>query len=208
MTALRRWGTAKALHGACAALVGSFALLHLANHLAALAGVEAHIAVMRAARSVYRQPLVEALLLGAFAFQIVSGLRLVVRTWHRPGLVARVQRFSGLCLAGFLAIHVSAVLLGRGAWQQDTNFYFAAAGLHVPPWAALFVPYYFGGVFSLFVHLGCALHHRAHRAALWAMASGGAALGAVIVLCLAGVLIPVEVPAAYRAKYLFGSPGS
>lgn len=35
----------------------------------------------------------------------------------------------------------------------DTNFYFAAAGFHVPPNQLLFGPYYFLAVLALFTHL-------------------------------------------------------
>ncbi len=115
-------------------VVVAFACVHIANHLAALVGVSSHIESMEAARSVYRLRAVETLLLLCVAFQVISGLWLVVAGWkQRHGLVSWVQAITGAYLAFFLLVHVSAVLHGRAILHLDTNFYFAAAGFHVPP---------------------------------------------------------------------------
>ena len=120
------------LHALSALLLALFALVHLANHLAGLAGVETHRAVMQALRTVYRQPVVEALLLAVVSFQAVSGLVLVARGWkQRRGRIAWLQAGSGLYLAFFLLNHVGAVLAGRGLLGLDTDFHFAAAGFHI-----------------------------------------------------------------------------
>lgn len=111
-----------------------YAMVHIANHLTGLAGIETHIAFMRAFRAVYRIPVVEAVLLGAVAFQIYSGLVFVIKGWrHRASFIPWLQAASGGYLAFFFLNHVGAVLFGRFVLNLDTNFYYAAAGVSVPP---------------------------------------------------------------------------
>jgi hypothetical protein len=198
------------LHASSAVLIAAFACLHIANHLAGLSGAAQHIAFMEIARSVYRFPMVELVLLSCVAFQIVSGLTFVVRGWNqRHGLMPWLQAVSGAYLSFFLVVHVGAVLFGRGGLNLDTNFYFAAAGFHVPPFQFFFAPYYFLAVTALFTHLGCAAYWHSQsrpRVARVLVAAIPVAVGALaslfIVLSLAGALFPVEVPAQYKATYV------
>jgi hypothetical protein len=187
------------LHRAAGAILAVFAAVHIANHLAALAGVDAHVRFMERARLVYRQPVVEAVLLTCVVLQAASGLRMV---WagraRRHGVLAWAQAASGAYVALFLAIHVGAVLAGR-AGGLDTNFYFAAAGLHVWPFVLFFAPYYFLAVAALFVHLGCALRR---GNAVVALSSGaGIVVAGVIVAALMGQVVPVEIPAQYLQTF-------
>lgn len=199
----------RALHRSSAMLIVVFVCLHLANHLASLGGVATHIAFMKVARTIYRQPVVEVLLLACVAFQVGSGLRLALRGWReRRGFVPWLQALSGTYLVLFLLVHVGAILFGRTVLDLDTNFYFSAAGFHVPPYQYLFAPYYFFGVLALFTHLGCAVYWQLHAASRAArvLAIGlpvlvGASVALLIVLSLAGMLQPVDVPAAYKATY-------
>ena len=112
----------------------------------------------------------------------------------------------GAYLAFFLLVHVGAILFGRTVPKLDTNFYFAAAGLHVTPNRFFFAPYYFLAVLALFTHLGCAAYWqfqaRSRCARILAIALpmlGGGIVSLLIVLSLAGMLQPVEVPAEYMA---------
>jgi succinate dehydrogenase/fumarate reductase cytochrome b subunit len=201
--------TLQKLHGLSALLIAAFVCVHIANHLAGLAGAATHIAFMEAARSVYRLGVIEWVLLGCVAFQIVGGLTLFVRDWkRRQGFIAWLQAVCGMLLALFLIVHVGAVLFGRGALNLDTNFYFAAAGFHVPPFQYFFAPYYFLGVAALFTHAACAAYWRSRnlprvaRILIVAMPSAiGVTLSMLIVLSLAGALFPVEIPAEYKATY-------
>ena len=188
--------------------VALFVLVHLANHLAALGGIEAHLRFMEEARRVYRQPIVEIALLLLVALQAGSGVRLLAAGWkRRRGGIAWMQALSGGYLALFLLIHVAAVLFGRAVLDLDTNVHFAAAGLQVWPYQLFFVPYYFLAVLALFTHLGCALARRAamapHRrlAALAVPMCVGGVLAAVLLAALMGELYPYEVPQAYAATY-------
>lgn len=201
------------LHRLGGALVALFALMHLGNHLLALAGQPAHQRMLEALRLVHRHPLVEPLLLLVLASQLVSG---AAGAWRvlRPGggvptlpPVVRLQALSGLVLGAFVLAHVVAVLIGRVVLRLDTNFHFAAAGLH-SPWVWFFAPYYFLGVAALGVHLACAVHrHRPaqptawRRGLPWLLGLGGGALGAWLVALMAGWVVPVDIPAAYLATY-------
>lgn len=201
--------TLRHLHRYSAVLLGLFLLAHLANHLAGLAGIDAHIALMERLRVVYRFPLIEALLLAAVGVQVASGITFLVRGWKkRRGAVYALQAVSGGYLAFFFLNHVGAVLVGRTVLDLDTNFHFAAAGMHVAPFHFFFMPYYFLAVLALFTHLGCFLYWRRLRAspagarqALALSMTTGAVLGLLIVLMLAGALYPVHIPAEYRTLY-------
>ena len=199
----------RVLHRSSAVLIGIFAVAHITNHLVSLLGVPSHIAFMDAARHVYRQPLVEVLLFLCVAFQVASGLRLLMRNWRqRRGLVAWLQALSGAYLAFFLVVHVGAIVYGRTVLHLDTNFYYAAAGLHVRPAEFFFAPYYFMAVLALFTHLACAAYRNLGGKAgkPFTRVVGlpmlvGSVVSLLIVLSLAGKLQPVEVPAKYKATY-------
>jgi succinate dehydrogenase/fumarate reductase cytochrome b subunit len=201
--------TLRKLHALSAVLIAVFACLHIVNHLVGLSGAAEHIAFMEAARSVYRFPAVELALLSCVAFQIGSGLTFVARGWsERHGFIPWLQAISGAYLSFFLIIHVGAVLFGRAALNLNTNFYFAAAGFHVAPFQFFFAPYYFFAVVALFTHLGCAAYWhsqsrpRVARVLVVALPSAvGTAAALLIVLSLAGVLFPVEVPVQYKATH-------
>ena len=208
MNALRR------LHRFSALAVGAYALVHLANHLAALLGVAHHIAFMDAVRQVTREPVVEALLLGAVIVQVGSGLRLA---WGRyrarrappPSSFARLQALSGLYLAFFLLVHVGSVMVGRTVLGLDTNFYFAAAGLQVAPYYLFFVPYYGLAVTALVLHLACAMRRLLPSGASPARGkrigqagiAGGIVLAVLIVAAFSGVFHPIALPPTYLATF-------
>lgn len=201
--------TLRQLHGLSALLAASYAGLHIANHLAGLAGIESHIEFMAAARAIYRWPPVEALLLSAVAFLIGSGLSFVVRGWRqRKGCLQWLQAGSGAYLLFFLLNHAREIFMARYVAPVDTNFYFAARGFALPPLQFFFAPYYFLAVLALFTHLGCALYWqvqaRSRRARILAVALptlAGGVVALLIVMSLAGVFYPVDLPPHYQAGY-------
>lgn len=196
------------VHRTSALLLVAFACAHIGNHLWALRGAAAHIELMDSLRLVYRQPLFEPLLLASVGVQCVSGWGLVVSGWRRrTGWLAWLQAASGAGLASFLLVHVASVLYGRSVLGLDTNFYFAAAGLHEGSRAWFFGPYYFLAVVALFIHLGCALAWRvkapsaqARRYVVGAAVLLGTAAAASIVASLAGMTEHVDIPASYKAR--------
>jgi succinate dehydrogenase/fumarate reductase cytochrome b subunit len=150
----------KRLHYVTGILLAVFVSAHLLNHLSSLYGPERHIALMQTLRSVYRHPVVETLLLGAVAVQIVSGWRLFRATRHTATtFFAKLQRWTGLYLAIFFLIHLSAVLGGRLVLHLDTNFYFGVAGLNTFPFNLFFVPYYGLAILSFFGQVA-AIHQK------------------------------------------------
>lgn len=201
--------TLRHLHRICAIPVAIFAIVHMANHLLSLRSISSHVAFMEAARLIYRQPVIEVVLLLAVAFQVISGVSLIIRRWRLPrGSIAWLQTGSGAYLAFFLCVHVGAVLFGRYGLKLDTNFYFAAAGFHVPPYEFFFFPYYFLAVLALFTHAGCGAYWRlastsrlARMLAIALPCTVGGVTAFLVCLSLAGMIQPVHVPPKYQATY-------
>lgn len=194
------------VHRLSALVVGLYSVPHVLSHLLALDSVERHLAAMTAMRQVYRNPLVEGLLLLAVLVQVVTGsLQLWAGRGQKVALFTRLQRWAGLILALFLGQHVSAVLYGRLLQGLDTNLYFAAAVVLKWPHSLYFAPYYVAGVVALFLHLGIALRpavarrfgrQRADQTA-WVVGGLGLAVGLAIVVALMGLLYPIELPTGY-----------
>ncbi|WP_303312678.1 hypothetical protein [Hymenobacter sp. BT730] len=192
----------KAGHRLSGLVLGVFIALHLGNHVLALHSIAWHQWGMTRLRLVYRQPVVETLLLAAVLWQIGSGLLLVCRGWPpATPFFERVQGYSGLYLALFLLIHVGAVLVGRYVWHVETDFYFAARGLNTAPWYWFFGPYYLLAVGAIFGHLAAA-HYRNRRnrdrapmEALLILVSGFV-LGLLLVLGFTNYFRGIPVPVA------------
>ncbi len=131
---------------------------HLINHFFGLAGRDAHIAVMKTLRHVYRAHFVEPLLLAGLLFLMVSG---VFMTWKYGSRATdrfrALQTASGVYLFFFLISHLNAVLIVARAYlhiDPDWNFATGApAGLIHDAWNIRLVPYYWLGVFFVLLHL-------------------------------------------------------
>jgi hypothetical protein len=191
-------------HRASAVLLAMFLAVHLLNHVVALWGVAAHIAVMEGARLVYRSPALEPLLLTAALVQIVTGVEQARAGWGaRRGFWQRTQVASGFYLAFFLANHTFWILVARLGYGLDSNFYLAAAFLTISPMPFLFAPYYILGVFALFAHLACAVHFRVRGRTGdrvgQAFLACGAVLAGVVVAAFMGAFYDIHLPPAYRA---------
>ena len=144
----------RAAHRLLGCIVALFVVMHLANHAALFWGAEQHLRVQELLRPIYRNPIIEPLLLLALAAQIVVGVRLLIRRGWPRRLWARVQVVSGAVLALFLVQHVSAALVTRLLKTEiDTNIYWAAAVVSRIEFALYFAPYYALGIFALFLHL-------------------------------------------------------
>jgi succinate dehydrogenase/fumarate reductase cytochrome b subunit len=190
----------QAAHRLSALPIGAFLVLHVANHLVGLMGQQEHIRFMRTIRPIYRNVVVEPALLLLLVWQVSSGLRLLLsRRRDADGIVAWLQIGSGAYLALFLVIHVSSVLVARYSLGLETDFGFAAAGLHSPASIWFFAPYYTGSVIALFTHIGCATSWALfadNRTAQIRLIMGAVALGAMggvlIALSLSGALYEVK----------------
>lgn len=148
------------LHYISGLTISLFVGLHLINHLISVLGAGSHIELMEVFRKVYRNPILESLLLLAVLTQIISGLRLwLFKRKNTQDFFEKLQLWTGLYLAFFLVIHVSAVMSGRFILHLDTNFYFGVAGLNTFPLSLFFMPYYGLAICSFFGHVA-AIHHQ------------------------------------------------
>jgi len=195
------------IHRLSGTIIFAFAVLHLGNHLASIGGIGQHQEIMATLRLCYRHWLGEGLLLGAVALQIGSGsalfypLRKAKNTF--PG---SVQRWTGLYLAFFLLIHVSAVLAGRLFLHLDTNFYFGAAGLNSFPANLFFIPYYSLAIVAFFGHFPAIFRPKNRQnwlglppanQAKWCLAIGGV-VALLIWYGFTNGFKGVEIPASYH----------
>ena len=151
----------KKVHYISGLTITIFVGLHIFNHGLIILGADNHIEIMTTLRHFYRNIFVETILLLAVATQIYSGLTLFFRTKRKTAhtLFKILQIWSGIYLAIFFVIHVSAVLAGRLVLNLDTNLYFGVAGLNSFPFNLFFIPYYFLAVVSFFGHIS-AIHNQ------------------------------------------------
>jgi succinate dehydrogenase/fumarate reductase cytochrome b subunit len=152
--------TLKKIHYLSGLCISLFIGFHLFNHIVALQGAEKHIATMQSFRGIYRNVFAETILLAAVLVQIISGVRLF-KTGRKTalGFYDKLHYRTGLYMAFFLVIHVSAVLAGRYILKLDTNFYFGVAGLNSFPFNLFFIPYYGLAILSFFGHIA-AVHSK------------------------------------------------
>jgi succinate dehydrogenase/fumarate reductase cytochrome b subunit len=191
------------LHRITGGVIALFLFTHLAVHLFALAGPEAHNAALKSVQWIYRNPVIEPLLIAALLFQIGLGIRLALRRWREPGKNgwAKLQLASGFYLAYFIFNHTGAALYTRYGAGLDTDFWWVSGPLQHPKMAWWFYPYYALAVLSVGVHLGAILHfngkEKAARIASWSAVPVVLAYWA----SFGGWLYPLEIHPEYRAYY-------
>ena len=150
----------KKLHYFSGITISIFAGLHLINHFYSIFGAEAHIELMNNFRVVYRNIIAETILFFAVGIQIVSGIKLFLKKRKTVSdFFEKLQIWTGIYLAVFFIIHLSAVLSGRLILNLDTNFYFGVAGLNTFPLNLFFIPYYGLAIISFFGHIS-AVHSK------------------------------------------------
>ncbi|MEO9970099.1 MAG: hypothetical protein ABJG15_09810 [Hyphomonadaceae bacterium] len=180
----------------------TFLITHLSIHLTAIAGPETHIALLTRFQIVYRNWLVEPLLIIAILVQIFIGGKLIWRRWKQPnkGFWGWTQILSGGYIAIFLIMHSSAALTTRYIVGLDTNFYWAASTLNIDPLQFFFAPYYFFGIVSIFAHLGAAMHFGwkgKGGIASWCVLGAGVIIAVLIVSTFGGVFYDIQLPTGY-----------
>lgn len=148
------------LHYYSGIIIALFICLHLVNHSFALIGIDKHIEVMQMFRKVYRNIFAETILLLAIVSQIFSGIQLFRDRYKKSKtFFEKIQVWSGLYMAFFFVIHLSAIMAGRFLLDLDTNFYFGAAGLNRFPYNLFFIPYYSLAILSFFGHIA-SIHYK------------------------------------------------
>ena len=199
--------TIKKLHYLSGLTITIFIGLHLFNHACSIFGAERHIEVMNSLRLFYRNIFVETILLIAVLVQIVSGLKLF-RTKIKTAASSfdKLHIWSGLYLAIFFIIHLSAVLGGRLVLHLDTNFYFGVAGLNSFPFNLFFIPYYGLAILAFFGHIAV-IHDKKMNQNILGLAPNGQAKAILVFgICLTIVIFygltnhfnGVEIPKAYN----------
>jgi len=146
--------TTKKIHFISGLTITVFVGLHLFNHTLSIFGSDTHIEIMNTLRIFYRNIFFETVLLIAVLVQIISGLNLF-KTNRRIATTQfeKLHIWTGLYLAIFFIIHLTAVLGGRLFLHLDTNFYFGVAGLNSFPFSLFFIPYYGLAILSFFGHI-------------------------------------------------------
>jgi hypothetical protein len=152
--------TTKKIHYISGLAITIFVGLHLFNHTLSIFGADRHIEVMNTLRLFYRNIFLETVLLIAVLVQIISGLKLFIT--NRKIATTQFEKlhiWTGLYLAIFFIIHLTAVLGGRLFLHLDTNIYFGVAGLNSFPFNLFFIPYYGLAILSFFGHIA-SIHNK------------------------------------------------
>ena len=203
--------TIKKLHYLSGLTITIFIGLHLFNHVCSIFGADKHIEIMNSLRHFYRNIFVETILLVAVLVQIVSGLKLFQA--NKKTAISNFDKlhiWSGLYLAIFFIIHLSAVLGGRFVLHLDTNFYFGVAGLNSFPLNLFFIPYYGLAIFAFFGHIAAIHNRKMNRSILGLPPIGQAKAILVFGICLTILIFygltnhfeGVEIPKEYNILIL------
>jgi hypothetical protein len=155
-------GAWRVVHGVTAAVLSLYVVFHLANHLFGLIGPDAHAAVMKIGRVVYRSAVGEPLLVAAMLFQIGTGLFLA---WRWSAAVQDFQRTyqvaSGAYLSVYILGHMNSVFIYARSFlgiPTDWNFAIGApTGLIHDAWNIRLLPHYAFGAFFVLSHLASGL---------------------------------------------------
>jgi hypothetical protein len=146
-------------HGVSAlAIVLIFLALHLTNHLMFPTGPATYEAVQKIFRLVYRNNILQLLLVALIFFQVGTGLFFVWRLTAAPSDRFRTfQTVSGVYLALYVLGHMDSVFIfARTYLGIDTGWNFATgdpAGMIKDPWNIRLLPHYWLGVFFVLAHL-------------------------------------------------------
>ena len=154
-----RW--LRTAHGFSAgAIIVIFLAWHLANHVTAAWSLETNKQIMDLLRVWYRSDIVQPILVALFAFQLLSGLRLL---WAaiKADIYSSIQTATGTFLIVFMTSHLIAVfILGRMFLGVDTTFAWASGaptGLLHDAWNVRLIPHYSLAPLFVISHLAMGL---------------------------------------------------
>lgn len=195
----RRLGAA---HGVSAlAILALFVGPHIGNHLAGFWSGQVHIALMKVVRHVYRDDIVQPVLLALIGFQILSGAVLVQRRMRMPDdIFGTVQTMCGAYVGIYFLAHMTAVFAARYA-EIDTNWTWLTRPID-SLLASLFklrlIAHYWAGPIAIVAHVACGLRWvllqrdvspaTANRIA-WTLIAAGFVASSIILLALLNVHI-------------------
>ena len=185
-------------HGVSAlAILLLFVGPHIGNHLAGFWNGSVHIEIMNAARHVYRDDIVQPILLALIGFQILSGTALVRRRMRMPSdFLGTVQTMSGVYVGVYFLAHMTAVFAARHA-GTDTNWTWLTRpndSMLVSLSNLRLIAHYWVGPIAIVAHVACGLRMvllqhdispaMANRLALALIAAGVVASSLILVALL------------------------
>lgn len=198
--AVGRW---RVVHGLTAAILILYVLFHIINHLFGLIGPDAHAAVMKIGRVVYRSSIGEPLLVGTMLFQVGTGLYLAWRWSAAPQDFHRTyQVASGAYLSMYILGHMNSVFVYARRFlgiPTDWNFAVGApTGLIHDAWNIRLLPHYALGTFFVLSHITSGLRviliahgmDRRYADRIWAT---GVALGAIVAAAIIAGMCGVRI---------------
>src|SRR5581483_8753357 len=189
-------------HGvsACAILL-LFAGPHIVNHVAGFWNGPVHIAIMNVVRRVYRDDIVQPLLLALIGFQILSGTALVRRWMRMPSdFFGTVQTMCGVYVGVYFLAHMTAVFAARHA-GVDTNWSWLTRpndSLLVSLLKLRLIAHYWVGPIAIVAHVACGLRWVLLQRDIspattnrisWALITVGIVASSIIMLALLNVHI-------------------
>ena len=133
---------------------------HIVNHLTGFWNGPVHIEVMEAVRRVYRDDIVQPILLALIGFQILSGTALARRRMGMPSdFLGTVQTMSGIYVGVYFLAHVTAVFAARYA-GTDTNWNWLTRpnnSMLVSLSNLRLIAHYWVGPIAIVTHVACGL---------------------------------------------------
>jgi hypothetical protein len=148
-------------HGVSAlAILLLFVAPHIGNHLAGFWSGSVHTEIMNAARHVYRNDIVQPILLALIGFQILSGTALVQSKMRMPSDVfGTVQTMFGAYIGVYFLAHMTAVFAARYG-DVDTNWAWLTRQNHsmLSSLSNLrLIAHYWVGPIAIVAHVACGL---------------------------------------------------
>src|SRR5215475_2601311 len=148
-------------HGVSAlAILLLFVGPHIGNHLAGFWNGPVHIEIMNAVRRVYRDDIVQPMLLALIGFQILTGTVLVRRRMKMPSdFIGTIQTMSGVYVGVYFLAHMTAVFAARYA-GTDTNWSWLTRphdSMLVSLSNLRLIAHYWVGPIAIITHVACGL---------------------------------------------------
>jgi len=135
---------------------------HIVNHAAGFWNGPVHIAIMNVVRRVYRDDIVQPVLLALIGFQILSGTALVRRRMRMPSdFLGTVQTMSAVFVGVYFLAHMTAVFATRHA-GTDTNWIWLTRPndsmlVSLSPSNLRLIAHYWVGPIAIVAHVACGL---------------------------------------------------
>jgi succinate dehydrogenase/fumarate reductase cytochrome b subunit len=204
-------------HRCNAVLLSVFILLHMITHLSGLFGIETYNDVQSLFRVLYRNTVVEVILIASVTVQLGIGLHLLIkriRSGGNRGFWPILQIASGAVFFVFMAQHLYSLGMARLYFDLDTNFYWPASVMSGPWFVYYFTPYYVLGVFAIFAHIGAGFrfvmldrgNRRLGQTVGVSFLVAGAAVSLVIPAVIGGLFFPIELPQQWIDYLRFYDP--